>query len=663
MHRRGRRSLIAIILGLSLVGLLLAPIPATAHHATFEDCSQQAGVVCWPDGDGVVAFYDPFHVPCRFDATIDWGDGASDTVSNWQDLQEVHHQYTSHGFFTIVVVRTATPEQDGYDCPTGTDTHHAEVPVPAGEPTPTPTPTPGPEGRIASSTFPFNHRIDQAKQQLQTKIDPLVAQHNDLEAQLTAKQGSLENQIELHAFRLANVRSIEAELSELRQDIADGIGSEDSDEMVRLRQFLRNAQLEELAQRLVMQNMERDVRALMLRRDEAARKLLEFSEPLEALDFELLGMIVEAKGGPVYAVTLTSPYRRLAQLDDEIREMNQLLEELKAQRIAALKDFSDAHQDASAKLSFVERVIWNNALVSASVEAGSFAVDLMVASTKGGIAGVAAELTSKLFEAAYKYSKLDPVGDPNPGAAAVDEWVRSSMVDEVGDQAPLMAVERGVKETVGKIAKDYIADALESRYPDLGPTTPHGDPAQKLHRAMQRARGFVQRLKDLKPKLSSETFRKGFKDWSTKSVGRKLLQDSVKAFINQRLKDDEIAAWRDYIMLNSRAQALFGVWQASANAYWEVVDQRDAKELEKARILDEYDPNTRQSLKKQESFETPATIRIELVVRDSKTPFANVPVQVWVSGGQATRAGGKVWRVSTDALLEGDLGAWTIEVR
>lgn len=520
------------------------------------------------------------------------------------------------------------------------------------------------EGRIASSTFPFTHRIDRAKRELKSQIDPLIATHEQVEEQLVLKQRALENQIELHRFRLSNVETIEGQLSELRIAISDGIGSEDSEEMNRLRRFLKEAKLEEFAQRLVMKNKEREVQTLLVKRDGVRRQLLTLVEPMQALDFELVGMVVKADSVPVYAVDLTSPFERLAQLDREIKELREALIEIAIEKKEAIDSFTSVHQAASRQLVAIGELIWRNAKIQASVDFATNAVDVFIAGTKGGLAGAVAETASKVYETFLEYQTAGPIGDPNPGKDAVDAWFNESVVDTVGQSALAVGTERVAKETVVKLAKDYLAEEIGQLIPQLqGGTPPPGTPPGVTSHQVRRSRGFLARLKDLRPKLSTERFKDGFKEWSKGSVGRKLVVDAGKALLARQLQNEEMEAWREYIRLDSQAQGLFSLWQAAANAFWETSDQIEARELEKSQILLEFNPDTGQSVKLQESFPIPLTLEVVLIVPRSTKPFDNVPIRVFVSGVQAARIGPKRFHVAFDKLPASDIDALVVEVR
>lgn len=521
------------------------------------------------------------------------------------------------------------------------------------------------EGRVASSTFPFTHRIDKAKKELKSQLDQLIATHEQVEEELVLKQRALDNQIELHRFRLSNVETIEGQLSELRIAIADGIGSEDSEEMNRLRRFLKDAKLEEFAQRLVMKNKEREVQNLLVKRDGVRRQLLQLVEPMEALDFELVGMVVKADSVPVYAVDVTSPFERLAQLNREIKELRETLIEIAVEKKEAIDSFTSVHQAGSRQLAAIADLIWRNAKIKASVDLATNTVDILIAGTKGGLAGAAVEAASKLYQGFLEYQTAGPIGDPNPGKDAVDAWFNESVVDTVGQSALALGIERGIKETAGKLAKDYLTEEIGQLIPQLqGGTPPDGTPPGVTSHQVRRSRGFLARLKDLAPKLKNERlFKAGFKEWAKGSVGRKLVVDAGKALLARRLEGEEMEAWREYIRLDTQAQGLFSLWQAAANAFWETSDQIEARELEKSQILLEFDPSTGQTIKLQDTFPIPLTLEVRLIVPRSTKPFENVPIRVFVSGVQASRIGPKQFHVAFDKLPASDVDALAVEVR
>jgi hypothetical protein len=126
-----------------------------------------------------------------------------------------------------------------------------------------------------------------------------------------------------------------------------------------------------------------------------------------------------------------------------------------------------------------------------------------------------------------------------------------------------------------------------------------------------------------------------------------------------------MVSWREFMGLDAHAHALYGVWLSTHNGYWKAYNDLETLELEKARILSEFDPNTRQSLKLQKDFPLPTTLTVRLVVPRSGGPFADVPIQVFVGGVQATRVPGspKDFQVQGSALPVAELGQLKIEVR
>lgn len=507
------------------------------------------------------------------------------------------------------------------------------------------------EGRVTSSRFPLATRIEKAKQQLKPLIDPIVTEYNSVNEELVMQQRALDELVELHAFRVANVETIETQISELGQDIADGIQRADNQEMLRLQEFLRNAQLEEFAVRLRLSNKERIVEELAIRREGLAAQLLIHSQPLQGIDFELAGLIVAADSTKVYEVAVVSPYTRLFELTRNIREQRQIVEELLAKKKETFKEFQATHQAASRRLREIADLIWSNAKKAAAVDFASNAIDVMIAGTKGGWAGVISEVTSKVYETFYKDHVAGPVGDPNPGKAAVEAWFRGSVAETVGSNALSIGIERTVKETGVKLLKDFVTDAIADEFEGLRPSNVQGVGPSATADALRRARGSLARLKDLVPKLQTETFRKGLGDWVKGSVGRKLITDATKSFFKTQLKDAEMTAWMGYIQMDMHAQGWFGIWQSAANAYWEAEDTLQAWMLEKDQIMEGFDFETAVgSPTTQESFAMPAALKIRLLVPQSAKPFAEIPVKVLVNGVEARRASATVFQISTKNL-------------
>jgi hypothetical protein len=102
--------------------------PASADHGTLDDCTG-AGDFCIPSGVGSVVFFKDTG-DCRFDASISWGDGASENVADFQDGQRVDHTYTTHDVFQVSLDTSATPLVEGAVCNPQDSSWTYEVPPP-----------------------------------------------------------------------------------------------------------------------------------------------------------------------------------------------------------------------------------------------------------------------------------------------------------------------------------------------------------------------------------------------------------------------------------------------------------------------------------------------------------------------------------------------------
>lgn len=566
----------------------------------------------------------------------DWGCPPHEDLEDHSISVSVTVVTSGNGTFTCAAEGTAWPNNQMPYYPCGSSEQPPEEPEE--------------EGRVTSSSFPLATRIEKAQKQLKPLIDPMVAEYNSVVEELEMQQRALDELAELHAFRVANVETIEAQMSELRQDIADGIQRADNLEMQRLQEFLRNAQLEEFAVRLRLRNKERIVEELAVRREGMAAQLLIHSQPLQAIDFELVGLVVAADSTKVYEVDVVSPYTRLFELTRQIREQREIVEDLLAHKKEAFKEFQATHQAASRRLREIGELIWSNAKKAAAIDFASNAIDVMIAGSKGGWAGVISEVTSKVYEAWYKLD-IAPVGNPNPGKEAVEAWFRETVAGTVGSNAQALGIERVVKETGVKLIKDFVGDAIADEFPALRHSNVQGVGPSATADALKRARGFRARLGDLLPKMKTERFSKGFGDWVKGSVGRKLITDATKSFFKTQLKNAEMAAWMEYIQLDVHAQGWFGIWQAAANAYWEADDDLQGWMLEKDQIMEGFDFETAVgSPTVQEDFTMPAALRIRLLVPQSAKPFAEIPVKVLVNGVQANRVSATVFQISTKNL-------------
>lgn len=102
---------------------------SAAEFGTEEDCTNPSAT-CIPDGNYTITFFKT-GTACTANATITWGDGSTPTqVQDFQDGQQVSHQYTDPGVYTISLTGSASSSDPEVTCTFVPSSFTAEVPEP-----------------------------------------------------------------------------------------------------------------------------------------------------------------------------------------------------------------------------------------------------------------------------------------------------------------------------------------------------------------------------------------------------------------------------------------------------------------------------------------------------------------------------------------------------
>ena len=74
-------------------------------------------VQCIPDGVFTITFSVSGDTSgCVSNATVNWGDGVINNVSNIVDVQTITHTYDAPGIYTVQITRSGTPASPGVIC-------------------------------------------------------------------------------------------------------------------------------------------------------------------------------------------------------------------------------------------------------------------------------------------------------------------------------------------------------------------------------------------------------------------------------------------------------------------------------------------------------------------------------------------------------------------
>jgi hypothetical protein len=121
---RIRRRCLLLLAGALAVGLPAVPVPSSA-----QDPGCTGAGICLSDGVLVITFSKTGDPSCRFDASIDWGDGSARTnVPNFQNGQQVTHTY-SPGVYTASITGSGSSPDPDVACTFTPSTLTIEVPI------------------------------------------------------------------------------------------------------------------------------------------------------------------------------------------------------------------------------------------------------------------------------------------------------------------------------------------------------------------------------------------------------------------------------------------------------------------------------------------------------------------------------------------------------
>jgi hypothetical protein len=120
---RVRRRVAGVLVSCLLASIVLAPIPASA-----QDPGCTGAGICLPDGLLTITFSKTGDPSCRFDATVDWGDGTRTNVPNFQNLQEVSHTY-SPGVYSVSITGSGSSPDPNVSCTFTPSDLIVEIPI------------------------------------------------------------------------------------------------------------------------------------------------------------------------------------------------------------------------------------------------------------------------------------------------------------------------------------------------------------------------------------------------------------------------------------------------------------------------------------------------------------------------------------------------------
>ena len=418
---------------------------------------------------------------------------------------------------------------------------------------------------------------------------------------------------------------------------------------------------------------EQALRAAGIERTRLDDALTDIGRRLSVYDFEVSEVTVTADGAVVYrARANTVLAKALKRIDAKLERMETILQKLDRERAEAKKEFLAAQRAALAAGERIQRVIWQNFAAGAAAEVGFLALDVGVAALRGGLIGVAVELTKKAAEVAV--SAIAP-SSGEEDAGDIRRLYGTKVKDVLGPAAlERVALDRFLKETAFRSAvKDPATKYLTQHV--FGPTKLAVDfeRAGLVLAGEPSAANLARREKSLKSLLAGRARLKEFstrqklKPSRLRGVAEGIAKDAAKVLIKKALDSREREAYVDYLEKEIYATALTTHFLAVSSTYWDtragklnnrfqvVEPGYDQLANEKRRLLSL--PNAERVLV-DKPFAHGATLRISL-----KGEGRAGPIRVVLGGEAASPVGGFAYQLRASADRADASGKVLLEVR
>jgi hypothetical protein len=416
----------------------------------------------------------------------------------------------------------------------------------------------------------------------------------------------------------------------------------------------------------------RDAEAALQRalaeRSKVARQLLDLGRRIAGLDFDIQELTGTVAGSVVFrAVADSQTAGRLRELDETIAVAQRALAGLERERAEAKAAFVAAQREVIAAGERLVGVFKANFLKTAALETGFLALDLGLATARGGFIGLAAEVGKKTAET-LAFALTDYAFPPKGGGgddveaelrrlygARVDDSFGAAKVARVG-------IQRTLKETVFKTrVKDPLTKYLvETVFNPLKLETAFDRRSASLARLPTAARTqqlsrMSQTLATARRRLETFNVRQRSKPSRARGLAESLLKDAAKATLKRQLELAEREAWLEYFELDLQARAYFPLLQTASTQYWEAKDGLDALLAERARLVQQR-PDLR--ILASQPFPRGAALQINLEGRGRPGQLAVV-----LGGVRAASSPGFVYRPDTQAAQLDSAGKLTPEIR
>jgi hypothetical protein len=419
-------------------------------------------------------------------------------------------------------------------------------------------------------------------------------------------------------------------------------------------------------------------------------QLLDLIEQIAASNIGLSSITVSADGQVVFrAEGSTEMLKSLADLDARIDEAQAIVSLLERRRDQAKLDFLNAERQLVAAEARLADAIWALGLARAAVDVAYLAVDLGVATAKGGVFGFASEGVKKAAEILVFDVALKPKFAPDEGTveAELNARYKTSFKETIdGGQVGYVAGGRLLKETVGKAGKDTLNARIAEGLARTGYNGRLANAGADLERARDAFRvapnqAQLERLRKAATKVESvrtqiQELSKGF------DLRKGLTKPNLSKFVPNRAKLLEIAAkdlgktaakkmldlmerevYVDFFEKDVVARSLYPLFRLTSSLYWEAHDTLTALLEQKGKVLLSGFDQSGLRRKLSKPFPRHASLQIVLAVETVRGAGAPPELDVFIGGAKATAAPRSVFNIGGFAGELADDGTLSLEVR
>ena len=326
------------------------------------------------------------------------------------------------------------------------------------------------------------------------------------------------------------------------------------------------------AQRAVV---EEALRAAAVERARLDAALTNIGRRLSAYDFEISEVTVTADGVVVFqAKANTAHAAALKRIDAKLERMEASLAKLDGERVRARADFLAAQREALLAGERIRTIIVQNFAAGAAAEIGFLALDLGVASLRGGFIGLAAEVGKKAAETVV--FAIAPLPKPGDDLDDIRRLYGESVKDAFSEQAlGRTALDRVLKETHFKIlVKDPATKYLKERVFDpVKFVAEFNQAGRELARELTNANLLARErsakaLLTTRSRLNDFSARQATKPGKLRSLAEGVAKDAAKVWLKKALDNREREAFITYFEKDLYARAVTAHFMAVSTEYW-----------------------------------------------------------------------------------------------